>query len=110
MGSYVYENIVHIADRPALDALVADRGYTVVCLEETPEAVPLAEFEWPPQPLMVFGQEGPGVPGELRERADRTVLIPQFGSIRSLNVGVAAGIAMYDWHAKRSTGRAGGGS
>ena len=101
MGSYIYESIVHLADAAALDAFVEERGYTIVCLEETPDAVPLAPFVWPNDPLMVFGQEGPGVPEELRDRADATVYIPQYGSIRSLNVGVAAGIAMYDWHAKR---------
>ncbi|MHC4550061.1 MAG: TrmH family RNA methyltransferase [Planctomycetota bacterium] len=101
MGSHVYENLVHVPDAAALDAFVAGRGYRTVCFEETADAVPLAEFTWPAEPLMLFGQEGPGVPAELRARADFTVLIPQYGSIRSLNVGVAAGIAMYDWHAKR---------
>jgi len=100
MGSYVYENLVHVPDGAALDAHVAARGYTVVCFEEADDAVPLADFAWPERPLMVFGQEGPGVPGELRARADVTVHVPQYGSIRSLNVGVAAGIAMYDWHAR----------
>jgi tRNA G18 (ribose-2'-O)-methylase SpoU len=52
---------------------------------------------------MIFGQEGPGVPDELRERADVIVHIPQYGSIRSLNVGVAAGIAMHAWHAYQRT-------
>jgi tRNA G18 (ribose-2'-O)-methylase SpoU len=59
---------------------------------------------------MVFGQEGPGVPKPLLARADATVFIPQFGSMRSLNVGVASGIAMYDWHAKRATAPGAGGS
>ncbi|MHC4338666.1 MAG: TrmH family RNA methyltransferase [Planctomycetota bacterium] len=101
MGAYVYENIVHLPDLHALEVHVGERGYTVVCMEETESAQPLSEFEWPERPLMVFGQEGPGVPEELRTRADKTVFIPQHGSIRSLNVGVAAGIAMYDWHSKR---------
>jgi tRNA(Leu) C34 or U34 (ribose-2'-O)-methylase TrmL len=110
MGSYVYENIVHLPDLEALEVHAKERGYTVVCLEETEGALPLADFEWPERPLMVFGQEGPGVPEELRLRADRTVFIPQHGSIRSLNVGVAAGIAMYDWHSKRVSAPGGAGS
>lgn len=99
MGAHVYETIVHVPDLDALRARAA--GYRWVCLEQAPGAVPLADFAWPPRPLMILGQEGPGVPEELRAAADATVVIPQFGSIRSLNVGVAAGIAMYDWHAKR---------
>ena len=97
MGSYVYENLVHIPDAATLDTFVADRGYTTVCFEETKGAIPLAELRWPAKPLMIFGQEGPGVPNELLERAAHTVHIPQYGSIRSLNVSVAAGIAMHDW-------------
>jgi tRNA(Leu) C34 or U34 (ribose-2'-O)-methylase TrmL len=110
MGSYVYENIVHLPDLDALEAHVGEKGYAVVCLEETEEALPLAEFAWPERPLMVFGQEGPGVPEELRAIAAQIVFIPQHGSIRSLNVGVAAGIAMYDWHAKRVSAPGGAGS
>jgi tRNA G18 (ribose-2'-O)-methylase SpoU len=49
---------------------------------------------------MIFGQEGPGVPEEVRALAEHTVFIPLFGSMRSINVGVAAGIAMHDWHAR----------
>lgn len=97
MGSYVYENLVHIPNAAALDGFVAERGYTPVCFEETEGAVPLADLKWPKKPLMIFGQEGPGVPAELLERATLTAHIPQYGSIRSLNVSVAAGIAMYDW-------------
>lgn len=100
MGAHVYETLVHVPDLDALRERARD--YTLVCFEQTPDATPLQAFRWPPNPLMIFGQEGPGVPEELRRAAEHTVLIPQYGSIRSLNVGVAAGIAMYDWHAKRS--------
>lgn len=98
MGSHVYETIVHVPDADALRRFVASRGYAPVCFEETEDAVPLPEFRWPPDPLLIFGQEGPGVPEELHALAAHRVSIPQHGSIRSLNVGVAAGIAMYDWH------------
>jgi tRNA(Leu) C34 or U34 (ribose-2'-O)-methylase TrmL len=98
MGAHVYENVVHVPDLAALEKRAAD--YTLVCFEEAPGAVPLAEFEWPENPLMMFGQEGPGVPAELRDAADHTVVIPTYGSMRSINVGVVAGIAMYAWHSR----------
>jgi len=101
MGSYIYENVIHLPDLDALEEHLRAGDWSLVCFEEVEGAEPLAGFRWPERPLMVFGQEGPGVPEELRRRADFTVVIPQFGSIRSLNAGVAAGIAMYDWHAKR---------
>jgi len=94
MGAHVYEEIVHLRDGGALDDFLATRDYALVCFEQAPGAIDLPRFRWPPRPLLIFGQEGPGVPGELLARADHLVRIPQFGSIRSLNVAVAAGIAM----------------
>ena len=43
------------------------------------------------------GQEGPGVSPLAQEAARMTVSIAQFGSTRSINAGVAAGIAMHAW-------------
>ncbi len=98
MGSYNYETIVKLGNAEEFAQHAAQTGASVVVLEETKDAIPIHEFKWPHNPVMVFGQEGPGVPSELRALADQTVFIQQHGSIRSLNVGVAAGIAMQSWH------------
>ncbi|MFI5401557.1 MAG: TrmH family RNA methyltransferase [Planctomycetota bacterium] len=103
MGAHVYENVVHVRDPAELAAHA--QGMKLVCFEEAPGAVPLEDFAWPPNPLMIFGQEGPGVPPELRALADATVFIPLFGSMRSINVGVAAGIAMHDWHVRAAAAK-----
>jgi len=105
MGAHVYEHLVHVPDADAVRRHAAERGYAIVCFEEEPGAAPLPQFSWPERPLMIFGQEGPGVPPELRALADFTVFIPLFGSMRSINVGVASGIAM---HAYANTLRARG--
>lgn len=101
MGAYVYMEMVHLPDVEALEKHVALREYNLVCFEQMDNSIPISELAWPDHPLMIFGQEGPGVPPELRERAQVIVRIPQYGSIRSLNVGVTAGIAMQDWHSKK---------
>jgi tRNA G18 (ribose-2'-O)-methylase SpoU len=59
--------------------------------------VPIETAELPPRCVLLFGQEGPGLSEEARAGADLTVSIAQFGSTRSINVGVAAGIAMHAW-------------
>jgi tRNA G18 (ribose-2'-O)-methylase SpoU len=105
MGAHVYENLVHLADAGELEEFMDSRRYQLVCFEDVPGATELAQFTWPDNPLLAFGQEGPGLPAELLDRAVARVVIPQYGSMRSINVGVAAGIAMYDWHAKRSAQR-----
>ena len=56
--------------------------------------------------LLLFGQESSGLTDEARAQAAMTVSIAQFGSTRSINAGVAAGIAMHAWirqHADLST-------
>jgi len=51
----------------------------------------------------VLGQEQVGIPDELVALCDDMIYIPQYGSVRSLNVGVASGIAMYDLCSKIHT-------
>jgi tRNA G18 (ribose-2'-O)-methylase SpoU len=66
-------------------------------VDNTPDARPLETAVLPRECLLLFGQEGPGVTGEARAEAAMTVSIAQFGSTRSINAGVAAGIAMHAW-------------
>ena len=53
--------------------------------------------ELPEACVLLFGQEGPGLSDAARAAADRTCSIAQFGSTRSINAGVASGIAMHAW-------------
>jgi tRNA G18 (ribose-2'-O)-methylase SpoU len=53
---------------------------------------------------LLFGQEGPGLSAEARAAVRDVLHLKQFGSTRSINAGVAAGIAMHTWlsqHAHR---------
>ena len=98
---------VHHHDTVADLAEFADgHGLTVVAVDNTPGSLRLETAELPRECLLLFGQEGPGVTGEARAAAGLTVSIAQFGSTRSINAGVAAGIAMHAWvrrHADLST-------
>ena len=47
--------------------------------------------------MLRFGQEGPGLSPEARAAAAQVLSISQFGSTRSINAGVAAGIATHTW-------------
>jgi tRNA G18 (ribose-2'-O)-methylase SpoU len=59
--------------------------------------VRLEETPLPRSALLVFGQEGPGISEETSAGAELVVSIAQFGSTRSINASVAAGIAMHTW-------------
>jgi len=75
----------------------AEHGLTVVAIDNTPGSVPLETVELPKRCLLLFGQEGPGVTAAAQAAAVMTCSIAQFGSTRSMNAGVAAGIAMHAW-------------
>ena len=45
---------------------------------------------------LVMGAEGTGISAEVMRIADTRAAIPMFGNIGSLNVGVAAGVMMYE--------------
>ena len=49
----------------------------------------------------VLGAEGKGLRRLTRELCDRTVRIPMFGSVESLNVSVASGICLYEVRRQR---------
>ncbi|MFD4369883.1 TrmH family RNA methyltransferase [Rhodococcus sp. NPDC058521] len=92
-----YQHVVHHADIDELMEFARRRGLTVVAVDNTPGSVPLETAKLPRECLLLFGQEGPGVTDRAREVASMTVSIAQFGSTRSVNAGVAAGIAMHAW-------------
>ena len=51
----------------------------------------------PKDSILIFGNENDGLSKEMIENCDKMVAIEQFGSTRSVNVGVASGIIMYEF-------------
>jgi len=78
----------------ALEALKA-RGIWVVGFDAAgQERWDAVDLERPV--ALVLGGEGRGIRRLVREHCDHLVSIPQFGHVGSLNVSVAAGIALYE--------------
>jgi tRNA G18 (ribose-2'-O)-methylase SpoU len=92
-----YQRLRHHDSTADLLNFAADAGLTVVAVDNVPGAARLEQTALPRNCLMVFGQEGPGISDDARAGAALTVSIAQFGSTRSINVAVAAGIAMHAW-------------
>ena len=77
-------------------------GFLIVSLEQTERSVPLLDFS-PTYPLcLLLGNEIKGVREDLLDASDAIVSIPMLGKKESLNVAVAAGIAL---HALRYPGK-----
>lgn len=92
-----YQRLAHHDNTADLLAFAAGAGLTVVAVDNVPGAVRLEHTVLPRDCLLVFGQEGPGISAAARAGAEVTVSIAQFGSTRSINAAVAAGIAMHAW-------------
>jgi tRNA G18 (ribose-2'-O)-methylase SpoU len=92
-----YLAVHHHGDVTELAHFARDNGLLVVAVDNTPGAQRLETAQLPRACLLLFGQEGPGVTGAAHAIAQMTVSIAQFGSTRSINAGVAAGIAMHAW-------------
>lgn len=84
------------ADDPAdvIRALKAD-GWTIAALELAPGAVDIGVYVPTDKTCLVLGHEVDGVPGALLELCDVALQIPMLGKKESLNVAVAAGVALH---------------
>ena len=92
-----YQHIHHHETVADFAAWARAEDIPVVAIDNTPGCVPLETAELPERCVLVFGQEGPGITEETQYAASMTCSIAQFGSTRSINAGVAAGIAMHAW-------------
>ena len=108
-GAMVTDRYQHLEHHPDVGALAADarnRGLTIVAVDNLPGSVPVETAVLPRLCLLVFGSESVGLSEAAQAAAAATVSIAQFGSTRSINAGVAAGIVMHAWirqHADLST-------
>ena len=92
-----YLQVHHHESLPELVEYARRHGLAVVAVDNVPGARRLETTELPRSCLLVFGQEGPGLSELAHRAADLVVSIAQFGSTRSINAGVAAGVVMHAW-------------
>ncbi|AZI59097.1 RNA methyltransferase [Nakamurella antarctica] len=99
-GAMVTDRYQHLLHHDTVETLVAfaqSAGLVIVGVDNVPGSVPLETVVLPVNTLLLFGSEGPGLTPEAKAAAAMTVSIAQFGSTRSINAGVAAGITMHAW-------------
>lgn len=99
-GAMVTDRYQHIEHHPTVAEFSgwAERhDLVVVGIDVIPEAQPIESSDLPERCVLLFGQEGPGLSPEAVEACSFVCSITQFGSTRSINVGVASGIAMHTW-------------
>ncbi len=92
-----YQHIRHHEDLDAFAGWAAAAELPLIGIDLLPGSRPLPAAEIPLRCVLLFGQEGPGLSAAAQEACEQVLHIPQFGSTRSINAGVASGIAMYEW-------------
>jgi tRNA (cytidine/uridine-2'-O-)-methyltransferase len=78
-----------------------DEGYRLI-LFTTKGAIPYLDFRYNADDILLFGRESAGVPDEVATAADARLAIPIKPGLRSLNIAMAAAMALGE--ALRQTG------
>ncbi len=97
-----YQHIRHHPEPADLAAWAEAHHLPLIGIDNLPGSTPLNGSPLPGGCVLVFGQEGPGLSAAMRPFLGECRSIPQFGSTRSINAGVAAGIAMHSWIAQHA--------
>ena len=99
-GAMATDRYLPVHHHDTIDAMVcwaAGEGLVIVGIDNVEGSIPLESAELPERCILLFGQEGPGLSPEAMAAAATVCSIAQFGSTRSVNAGVASGIAMHAW-------------
>lgn len=98
-GAMCTDKYLEIIHHPTLeDFLSAQESRELVAIENnTPRARELHNKKFAKNTTLIFGSENNGITEDLLKQADDVRYIESFGSTRSVNVGAAAAIAMYEW-------------
>jgi tRNA G18 (ribose-2'-O)-methylase SpoU len=92
-----YQHIRHHAGIQEFVDWAAAGELPVIGIDNLPGSQPVETVTLPRRCVLIFGQEGPGLSETARSACTQLLSIAQYGSTRSINAGVASGIAMHTW-------------
>ena len=99
-GAMVTDRYLEVVHQPTIEDLAAHaevERLALVGIDNLDGSVPIETTSLPARALMIFGQEGPGLSAAARDAVTLLCSISMYGSTRSINAGVASGIAMHSW-------------
>jgi tRNA G18 (ribose-2'-O)-methylase SpoU len=99
-GAMVTDRYQHVRHHSTVEEFLdwtAAHQLPVIGIDNLPGALPLERADLPRRCVLLFGQEGPGLSEPARKACAAVYSIAQYGSTRSINAGVASGIAMHAW-------------
>jgi tRNA G18 (ribose-2'-O)-methylase SpoU len=94
-GACGMQNYEHIEHSSTIDDVIQRYPtHTPVVLDNIEGASDIYDYKWNRKTLLILGQESIGVSPKSIKIASDVIYIPQWGAVRSLNVGSAATVAM----------------
>ena len=99
-GAMVTDRYQHVRHHATIEDFVdwaAAEALPVIGIDNLPGSRPVETVTLPRNCVLIFGQEGPGLSDAARAACVQLLSIAQYGSTRSINAGVASGIAMHAW-------------
>ncbi len=85
----------HLPSAEALIQKLKKEGVQIIALEQSPDAIDYKEVKLKYPSAIILGEEVHGIPKEILDQCDIICQIPMKGKKESLNVSVAAGIALF---------------
>lgn len=97
MATYRYIKVYHHDSVEGLNDFCKANNLELIGIDCCEGSVPLEEQTLPTNSMLLFGNEGTGLSDLAKKYSSKICEISMYGSTRSLNSSVAAGIAMYHW-------------
>lgn len=97
MKTEAYMNIFHHETVMEFIDWAKQNNLKLIAIDNQKGSKKLNEVELEKGSILVFGNESDGLSKEMVKACKEMVAIEQFGSTRSVNVGVASGILMYEF-------------
>lgn len=101
-GALEHLPVVRIGNVNQTLADLKSRGFWIYGLDDQAREL-YHDVQYATPTVLVLGGEGHGLHQLVKKNCDALVRIPMAGAISSLNVSVAAGIALFEWRRQRSS-------
>jgi 23S rRNA (guanosine2251-2'-O)-methyltransferase len=102
LGSFNSVKWEYVRNGKQVAMVLKKKRTKLISLEANKDTSSIFEKTFIKNTCLVFGNELSGISQDMLELSDEIVHIPQFGKKESLNVAVAAGIAVYEFKRKQS--------
>ena len=103
-GALEYLPVVRVSNLNRALETLKERGFWIYGFDERGQSI-YDETDFASPTVFVLGGEGQGLHHQVREHCDLVMRIPLEGRIASLNVSVAAGVALFEWKRRQKHGK-----